>query len=70
MPKFELSLVLKAQTRISLHRNVERTYLIMINLYRLLLNDPSDRLREWWCSQGPRVGPVIWASRHQTGRVE
>ena len=53
MPKFELSLVLKAQTRISLHRNVERTYLIMINLYWLLLNDPGDRLGEGWGSQRP-----------------
>lgn len=70
MPKLEPSLVLKGQASIISDRNVERTYLIMINLYGLLLNDPGDRLREWRGSQGPRVGPVIWAGRHQAGRIK
>lgn len=70
MPKFEPSLVIKGQTRISQCRNVGSTYLIMSNLYGLLLNDPGDRLREWRGSQGRRIGPVIWAGGHQAGRVE
>lgn len=42
----------------------------MINLYRLLLNDPGDRLGERWGSQGSWVGPVVRAGGHQAGRVE
>lgn len=70
MPKFEPSLVLKGQTSMSSYRKVERTYLIVINLYGLLLNDPGDRLGEGRGSQGPRVGPVIWAGGHQAGRIK
>lgn len=44
--------------------------LIVINLYRLLLNDPGEELGEWRGCQGSQVGPVIWAGGHHPGRVE
>lgn len=42
------------------HKN-KGAYLILINLYGFLLDDPGDRLCKWWSGQRASVGPVIWA---------
>lgn len=45
-------------------------YLILINLYWLLLNNPCDWFGKWRSSQRARVGPIIRARRYQTGGIK